>query len=295
LEISTLRHLRERALSSTGVAGRLSLRQVVADVRDLHSDGANADALFQVASQFNLLEMVSPRVSPELGVGIYERDRTQGPACAIAAGAGTIFRNYFVDLNGQIGQSADRQINCLSGIGHLFGNHNGALWVMQNGYALPSQEGLSTVNSRLCAMSENHLDCMRDALEVGIQWGTEVTIGQSNHLVSQVYCSALPIAYTDLATDLWERFARLILEAAYEATVCAGIINASKKQNRTLFLTLLGGGAFGNPEVWIFDAILRALSLYEAHGLDVVLVSYGAPHPCATDLVESWNRRQGCF
>ncbi|MCK5683507.1 hypothetical protein KAJ27_05280 [bacterium] len=51
--------------------------------------------MFQVASQFNLLEMVSPGVTPEEGVGRYEHDHTQGPACAIACGVGTIYRNYF--------------------------------------------------------------------------------------------------------------------------------------------------------------------------------------------------------
>jgi hypothetical protein len=30
--------------------------------------------------------MVSPNITPEAGVGIYENDRTQGPACAVAAG-----------------------------------------------------------------------------------------------------------------------------------------------------------------------------------------------------------------
>jgi len=57
----------------------------------MHADSANAGAIFQVASQFNLLEMVSDNVTPEQGVTRYERDATQGPACAIAAGAGTIY------------------------------------------------------------------------------------------------------------------------------------------------------------------------------------------------------------
>lgn len=34
-----------------------------------------------------------PEVTPENGVTIYEHDHTQGPACAIAAGAATIYRN----------------------------------------------------------------------------------------------------------------------------------------------------------------------------------------------------------
>jgi len=39
------------------------------DVQSLHAAASNAGALFQVASQFNLLEMMSPEVTPEQGVG----------------------------------------------------------------------------------------------------------------------------------------------------------------------------------------------------------------------------------
>ncbi|MEP1519048.1 hypothetical protein [Ascidiaceihabitans sp.] len=80
--------------------GPLKVRDVVADVQALHKVPAHAGAVFQVASQFNMLEMMSPRGSPEQGVGTYEHDQTQGPACAIACGAGTVFRNYFVDTSG---------------------------------------------------------------------------------------------------------------------------------------------------------------------------------------------------
>ena len=93
-----------------------TLHQIVANVQDLHTDKNNAGALFQVASQFNLLEMVSPDITPEQGVDGYEFDHTQGPACAIAAGAGTIYRNYFVNVNGEVGQTASNQIDCLSEI-----------------------------------------------------------------------------------------------------------------------------------------------------------------------------------
>src|SRR5690349_4500420 len=98
LQIVSLAELRERAATLGNGNAKSSLREVVADVQDLHVDSSNAGALFQVASQFNLLEMVSPAITPEHGVGIYENDRTQGPACAIAAGAGTIYRNYFVNV-----------------------------------------------------------------------------------------------------------------------------------------------------------------------------------------------------
>src|SRR2546427_10853657 len=106
LEIPSLAELRARVNTSRHEVGKISVREVVANVQDLHTNASNAGALFQVASQFNLLEMVSPSVTPEWGVGMYEHDRTQGPACAVAAGAGTIYRNYFAIVNGHTGQSA---------------------------------------------------------------------------------------------------------------------------------------------------------------------------------------------
>ncbi len=121
----------------------LEVEEWVGNVREAHQMAANAGALFQVASQFNLLEMVGPSVTPEQGVGIYEHDRTQGPACAIAAGAGTIYRNYFVPVNGRIGQTADNQVDCLHDLGEALGNKDERLWRMQNGYVLPTRSSSS--------------------------------------------------------------------------------------------------------------------------------------------------------
>jgi hypothetical protein len=93
LELVSLRTLRERVKSGRALPGRLKVSVVRGDVRQMHQAPENAGALFQVASQFKLLEMVSPTVTPEDGVTRYQHDRTQGPACAIAAGAATIYRN----------------------------------------------------------------------------------------------------------------------------------------------------------------------------------------------------------
>ena len=49
--------------------------------------------------------MISPGVSPEHAFGCYEHDRTQGAICAISCGAGTIYRNYLVEVDGQPGQA----------------------------------------------------------------------------------------------------------------------------------------------------------------------------------------------
>jgi hypothetical protein len=279
LEMPSLGELREKVQKSNSKTGKLTVREVVADVQSLHTDETNAGSLFQVASQFNLLEMVSPNRTPEDGVGIYERDRTQGPACAVAAGAGTIYRNYFVPVNGKIGQSASNQIDCLADLGTALGNAHNRLWTMKNGYALASHKGLMEIQQRLQAATENELDELRQLLRIGIQWNTQVTLKDCQHQVSQVYCSALPVAYSTQPPHLWEQFARLILEASYEATICTAILNSQTNRNNKLFLTLLGGGAFGNATDWIVDGIDRALRLYRDFDLDIAIVSYGSSKP----------------
>jgi hypothetical protein len=60
LELVPLQALRERVKSAGGLPGRLKVSVVAGDVRQMHQSSENAGALFQVASQFNLLEMVSP-------------------------------------------------------------------------------------------------------------------------------------------------------------------------------------------------------------------------------------------
>src|SRR5215472_16436750 len=146
LELVSLQALRDRVKSSVGLPGRLKVSVVTGDVRQMHQSPENAGALFQVASQFNLLEMVSPDVTPEHGVTRYEHDRTQGPACAIAAGAATIYRNYFAPVAGVPGQTTVRQLDALAGLGEALASAVGEpvkdLWKMRNGYALCTQEGL---------------------------------------------------------------------------------------------------------------------------------------------------------
>ncbi|WP_392482363.1 hypothetical protein [Nostoc sp. C110] len=288
LETPSLAELRERVHSSGYEVGKISVREIVANVQYLHINESNADSLFQVASQFNLLEMVSPNVTPESGVGIYENDPTQGPACAIAAGAGTIYRNYFATVNGQTGQSTTNQIDCLADIGVALGNSKSRLWEMRNGYALASHNGLVEISNRLRAASESELDGLRELLRIGIQWSTQVTLNDCKHTISQAYCSALPVNYSRHSSNLWTEFARLVLEASYEATICTAILNSIRNGNNRLFLTLLGGGAFGNETDWIIGGIQRALNLYKDADLDVAIVSYGSSKQYVQQLVNQY-------
>lgn len=83
-------------------------------------------------------------------------------------------------------------------------------------------------------------------------------------------------------------FARLVLEAAYEATVCAAILNLRRNGSNRLFLTLLGGGAFGNEPEWIRHSMQRALERYRGYGLDVFIVSYNSSHETARKIVAAF-------
>jgi len=66
---------------------------------------------------------------------------------------------------------------------------------------------------------------------------------------------------------------QLILDAAYEATQAAAFVNAGRTGNRVVYLTLLGGGVFGNRDHWIITAIKQAFHQHSRHGLDIRIVS----------------------
>ena len=145
LELVSLQTLRERSEAAGHLPGRIRTSVVTGDIRRMHRSPETAGALFQVASQFNLLEMVSPDVTPEHGVTRYQNDHTQGPACAIAAGAATIYRNYFAPIGGVQGQTATRQLDGLADLGAALSGRTklpvGDLWTMKNGYALGNKVG----------------------------------------------------------------------------------------------------------------------------------------------------------
>lgn len=281
LEIPSLAELREQVAAYAIPPCPSTCREIVADAQSLHADPANAGALFQVASQFNLLEMCGPYETPEMGVSKYAGDPTQGPACALACFAGTVYRNYFVPLGDRIGQTASRQVDCLADLGRALGNDNNRLWEMRNGYALASGEGLPEIRRTLAAACDEDRDRLRSLLRVGIQWDTEVTLPGAGHRLTQVYASALPVGYSEHPASDWEPFARLILEAAYEASLLAGALTA----DRRVFLTLLGGGVFGNRMEWIVDAIDYATTRTRDLGLDIRIVSYRQRNPALTRLL----------
>src|SRR4029077_13447538 len=87
-------------------AARLVLETRGSEKRATSSPGANS----------TLRAMSWSRRSTATAMAL-QRRHNQGPACAMAAGAATIYRNYFAPVDGEIGQTRDRQIDALAGVG----------------------------------------------------------------------------------------------------------------------------------------------------------------------------------
>ncbi len=64
---------------------------------------------------------------------------------------------------------------------------------------------------------------------------------------------------------MWTDFAKLILDAAYEATLLAAVLNASRTGVNVIYLTMLGGGVFGNEDAWILQWLAEKESFGGVH------------------------------
>jgi hypothetical protein len=170
-------------------------------------------------------------------------------------------------------------------------NGNGSEKPATNGYALCTAAGLDEIRGLLAEGDDGLRDGLRGRLAIGLHRDVEVTDvrGSARRPVSQAFCSALPVAYGSGPSAAWEAFARLVLEAAYEATLLAAVEQSSAGGSNIVLLTRVGGGAFGNADAWIDDAIVRALAIVEHAGLDIRLVSHGHIHDSNRTIAERFN------
>ena len=185
-------------------------------------------------------------------------------------------------------------INALAGVGIALSAELGLpvseLWEMRNGYALCTAGGLDGITRLLGGAEDDLRDELRAQLAIGLHRNVEVTDVRESarRVVSQAFCSALPVAYGSGSPTAWEPFARLVLEASYEALLSA-VEQSSAGGSKIVLLTRVGGGAFGNADKWIDDATVRALTIVGHAGLDVRLVSHGRIHDSNRAIAERFN------
>lgn len=289
-ETPSLAELRARGAGIT-LPGQITVKNELGDVAAKHALPENRYATFQVASQFNCLEFVGPSVVPEDGVTRYVGDRTQGPACSIACGPATVFRNYFACVAStpeQEGQTRHCQIDNLADMSRVLGNvPQGKFFDVRGGYTLANQHQLALLNEALRRFEQNGaLDEVRATLRLGVHADAQVTatdwgrsrVHDAEQKVTQVFGSACAVAYNSGRSESWQAFATLVLEASYEATLWAALLNAARHRgaagSRRVFLTCLGGGVFGNALDWIMQAMRRAVCRFAHSGLDIRIVTY---------------------
>jgi hypothetical protein len=152
-------------------------------------------------------------------------------------------------------------------------------WTMWNGYLRSDSRRLEKLRSLL--LDDSFRESLKELLRIGVTWDAEVVRPQcdaaTTQRVSQAWCSAVPAGSIGEKSDAdtcractyqdWEPLARLVLEATYEATLLAGVVNASRTGNPKVLLCFVGGGVFGNPTEWIVDAINVALRAVVARGM----------------------------
>jgi hypothetical protein len=69
----------------------------------------------------------------------------------------------------------------------------------------------------------------------------------------------------------------------------ADVHNAQRDASNIVLLTSLGGGAFGNDESWIHDAMRRALEMMSEIDLNVRVESYGVPSRALLQMAKDFD------
>jgi hypothetical protein len=243
------------------------------DVARLQARPENRGAVFQLASNLNGVEAPSEDARLDSGrFGTdYVHDHTQGPAASISVAAAGIARLYagmladnpgLATANDQDGwvQTSTRQIEFLR-------DHqaSGLLGVVNGYVVLDSKKHVpmpADENQRRAFIGDArvglHCDC-----EVVFSGTTDdkrhFSLATTRQVVDQVCVAALNIGqgktgYDNSIIDADRAKTAHLLQVAYLGTYYAAAARGKKK----LVLTLIGGGAFGNPLSMIASAILAA-------------------------------------
>lgn len=261
-EIPTLGDLkariRQRRPSSSGRV-RLSILRGDGPHTDIGTLQATAPegTLFQAASQFNCLESPGAYIVP---IHHYPNDFTQGPRASVSAFPGTFLRHYHAPR-----PTGERFVQTEhDGINLLADAFAPSVARVRHGY-LTSRDISDVI--QLAASLEERFDHIRvglhDDVEVvlGHDWGGPVP-NAPHQRIAQVFTST--IALGGYGRDDGSRALATVRQQLLRAAYLGTLLGAVALGKHTVVLTLIGGGAFGNPSRAIWDAIHWAVD--EAEG-----------------------------
>ena len=255
------------------------------------------ETIFQAASQINYLEMMSPNVKPSDGIKKYPDDDTQGPAMAMISYPATLYRNSCLT------NSDTNQLSSLEGLSDDIKNNK---FYVKNGYVRVNKN--SSITDQEVETIKSELD---EKMKIGVLLDSEIVVTREQKIprifeykkilsgpktkTSFAWCSAFVLNpnyysqqirgsyqqflanYSNILTgsgqdgkeklENFKKICDLELLKTYKLTLEAAI----KYGKKNVILTLVGGGAFSNPEEDIFNAIFQAVEEYKNFPLNVYL------------------------
>jgi hypothetical protein len=268
-----------------------TLRQV--DIGAMQADPKYRDAFFQVASNFNALELVSKN-DQMTDITNYTKDLTQGPFASIAAPYALIYRHYYM-FNRQYPndptqwkQTPAHQINFLDKTDIP----------VTNSYVDFSKTAPGAIKN--FAVENIKVGTHRD---VRILFGYMPNLKQFEKVtdprqkINQIFTAAVDFGsnWKFKTDDKAIKIAKSILDAAYEGTIRVAFVTHQDKlaewdklggsgqirPNNSVVLTLVGGGVFQNDFDWIADAIVKNKDFIVRSGMHVELVIFNASQDMA--------------
>lgn len=193
---------------------------------------------FQVASNFNCLEFMTPFQKRSEGITNYAFDPTQGPNCCLACPYSILWRNYFMEPVNLL----DETDICVD----------------------PPGSGYPLINSS--HRCEYNFDKLK--FKVGVQYGCEVF--NEDIFVNHVFCASLSFGQGVQPSELNYALNFELLKVEYRLTILA----AMESNSNYLILTLLGAGVFKAPINDIIRAIEYNMDLILNSGLKVKLIIF---------------------
>ncbi|CAB9515180.1 expressed unknown protein [Seminavis robusta] len=232
-------------------------------------------AMIQVASNFNCLE--NPGRGTKLDSGRFVDgaflDCTQGPAAVFGTTSAYLYRCHFARGGQSLVNGQEELVNLLQHTGEYFGvPQNGKLTLTGVETLLRSEEDVTAAATKVCIGLHKDCPVLFGRTSKTIVYKEPLVVVQNSKdqlleypVVDHVLSASLNAwnfgVDRHLSNATLNNIMRSLLRAAYEGIYMAAIL----RQRKRLYLTLVGGGSFGNPIPLIVSEILRAHEKWANH------------------------------
>lgn len=213
-------------------------------------------AIVQVASQFNFLESIN---SKYMEIIRYVKDRTQGPMASIGSLAALIERDHYFK------KMTDFEIQPI---------FRWSKNVYEGGYFTPDgKPGYTKISKEEKQVIYNHISINLPTLNIFAQWGKVY-----KNTILQVFTAAPSYQHRSEKPKIDSLDGKLceeLVTAQYEVIAKIAVMRSMVVNKRVpLHLTLVGQGAFNNPEEVMVKALNKVIEIVRDFNIDVFFHGY---------------------